>query len=371
MSHRKRLVVAVSLAAMVSLAIFGAPALSQGEGAVHAESTRAPGVQPTQPPAASPTPVAAKPAAAMVTVRGIACVDLDQDGWCAEDEARVPNVILRSASGAVAVTDYAGQYAIEALAHTALEITVPEGFRSAAGNLRRLNQLLSSDRMDVALSLDKRVAAATTRDAATPAGVEPMVLYLALAGIGGIALLSLGLLAFTALSLRRAYRKLVAQQDAMFRDQRIKDVLAELATARGWQTVAGRIVADALRQSVVIDAEAGIIDASAEPVMKFTLVTDEGNEIVFTTDPNMLRKTRLIRPGDRVVDVTALSAANGIAADVLWTHVLDLRNMRRVAPPASAHWHVVVRRSSAAAAGEGAASAAPFGRSLRAARGGR
>jgi hypothetical protein len=97
-----------------------------------------------------------------------------------------------------------------------------------------------------------------------------------------------------------------------------------------------------------VDGDAGILDVIVHPYLKFTILIRDGlagsgREIVFTTDPGLLRKLKLIRRGDKVVDVSKRSRAAHADAGLLWRAALAERNHEPVTPPMVAHWYLVAR----------------------------
>ena len=315
---------------------------------------------PQNPPAATPQPQTTVTTPRMA-VHGIACVDLDRDGLCSTNEARIPEVIVRGSDGAVAITDNAGRYTIQTAAAWGLEVTIPLGFKSLNGNLRQLRiHMFTTDQVDIALAVD--TPADVTKGTQQPVTADffkdparVMVdlinnsnpLYVVLGGLGIILTLSFLLLAVIVSGFRRAYQRSISQQSRALRDEREKELAQQLQSAHGWQQVAEQIVADALREAVSVDGDAGILDVAAEPSPKFTILLRDKREVVFTTSPRLMKKVKLIRRGDRVVDVTARSLSNHIDAGILWYYMLATRNLARVTPPSSAHWYVVVRQAGA------------------------
>jgi hypothetical protein len=324
-------------------------------------------------PAARPTSAAAQPATTAqpqatagseVTVHGIACVDLDHNGICSYHEARVPDVIVRDADGAIAVTNNAGEYTLQTPGQSELFVTIPSGFTSINGNLRHLSmQMFSGDKLDIALDLDGALPASVDTANQVESRVNSILpftevpddlkpIYLALAGVAVVVLLMLLLSARVMSGMRYSYQTTMAQQDKVLRDQYARELSQQFQSNHGWPAVAGQIVADALRETVSINGDAGILDITVRPSPRFTLITRDGREVVFTTDPRVMRKVKLIRRGDRVVDVSALSPTSRTEAAMLWEYVLGAHNMSHAAAPSSAHWYVVVRSAGARASGK-------------------
>jgi hypothetical protein len=305
-------------------------------------------------------PATPAPTATPMTIHGIACVDQDLNGICSFEEARVPNVLVRTVadSAIVGVTDNAGEYTLRASPQSALEVTIPSGFKSVNGNLHKLRiQMDQSDQVDIALAMDvpysvtapisMTVAGSTQGNVVVPAltvmglDVNPFFVLLAVL-VAVLALLCVVLLVLLR-GIRRADPKPVMQQETSLLNQTDPQLRAQEATFGTWQMVAEQMVADALGETVSIDESVGILDAKAEPNPRFSLVTRDGRTIIFTTDVRLLRKAKIIRRGDRVVDISARSAQNHASAGALWHQVLAIRNMWHITPPSKAHWYVVER----------------------------
>jgi hypothetical protein len=378
-----------------------------GVGCQIAHAARDADDQPTPPAAAmtpTPAPAASRPITqtdaaqtatgqattpALVTVRGMACVDRDLNSRCSPNEARVPDVIVHSATGIATVTDGAGQYSILAPSRSDLDISIPDGYRSVNGNLRRLHfQLLDNNNIDIPLTFDSPYDLAvvnplqpTGSGMLTQTGTtifNPEPIYLLLAALGLCLVVLLVVMALVLGSIRRTYRRSFAQQDLLLHDQREKDLNTQHEPGHGWQAVAEQIVADALHETISIDGDSGVLQAIAEPNPRFSVVTHDGRVVLFTTDIRLMKKARLIRAGDKIVDISAQSMASHTSAGVLWHHILALRNMRRTTPPTDAHWYVVVHTTTTRAAKSGRIRAAvmplletPLVRNLVALRGGR
>ncbi len=270
----------------------------------------------------------------------------------------------------VASTDNSGHYLLEAPPGSELDVVIPSGFKSQNGHLSRLRiRMYDADRVDIALAVD------TAEPPAEP--VQPLawltgdarLAVIGLAVLGGILLVSQTILAAVLLITRRTYRKSMAQQDVAMRQQRAKDISLQLKTTSGWQAVAERLLADALREAVSIDEEAGILDATVEPSPRFAVVTRDGRRAVFTTNPGHMKQARLVRPGDRMIDVSALSVASHADIGALWDYVLTSRNMLQVTPPSMTHWFVVVHAARSRAAAGTAPTQNRLAQKLRALRG--
>jgi hypothetical protein len=287
------------------------------------------------------TAAASQPSALgpLVTARGVACIDVNHDAQCQAKEPRVVDVILRGSNGASAVTDMAGQYAIQAPASSELDVSIPSGYKSINGNLRRLRmQMFVADAIDIPLIVDAAVA----QNGATETGALGALSFPVLA-LSVALLLMLILVVIALLGLRRLSEKLLRQQSMLLRDQRARDLDALLQAPQGWQAIAAQIVADAIGESVAIDGDRGILDVTADPEPRFSLVTRDGRAVVFTTARKLMRSGKLLRRGDRMVDVSAQSLGSHTGANMLWSYALATRNLGQVLPPSTAHWHVVVR----------------------------
>lgn len=177
------------------------------------------------------------------------------------------------------------------------------------------------------------------------------VALIALAGLSVLILLSQLLLAGMLGSLRKAYQQVNAQTDLGMRSRPGLDTNLQTLAAHNWQSVTAQVVADALQRPTAIDGAAGILDATAEPCPRFTIVTCDGREVIFTTDLRMLRQMKMVRRQDRVVDVSALSQTRHIDTGMLWQYALAERGQTNVAAPSSAHWYIVVRAPGARSAG--------------------
>ena len=198
----------------------------------------------------------------------------------------------------------------------------------------------------------------TPAAAAPPSGLQQLALtnnlwmvLIALAGLGVLILLSQLLLAGMLGSLRKAYQQVNAQTDLGVRSRPGLDANLQTLAAHNWQSVTAQVVADALQRPTAIDGAAGILDATAEPCPRFTIVTCDGREVIFTTDLHVLRQMKMVRRQDRVVDVSALSQTRHIDTGMLWQYALAQRGQTNVAAPSSVHWYIVVRASGARYAG--------------------
>jgi Mg-chelatase subunit ChlD len=177
------------------------------------------------------------------------------------------------------------------------------------------------------------------------------LVLIALAALGVLILLSQWLLAGRLGSLRRALQSAFAQQDLAGRSRPGYDSSLHTLTALNWQQVTAQIIADALKRPITIDGAGGILDATANPCPRFSVVTCDGAEVIFTTDLPMLRQMKMVRRHDRIVDVSALSKARHVDAGMLWQYALAERGQVNAATPSAAHWYVVVRAPGARSAG--------------------
>ena len=322
-----------------------------------------PQAEPTATPATTPTMTASPaatiaPPATLITIRGTACIDQDMNGLCAPSEARVPNVVVRGSAGAFAITDSSGQYALQVSPNSQIYIAIPAGFKSATGNLNHLYfQLAGPTTLDVALALD---GAATTQqssgklavpqDSSSPATSDaPAAIaapwqsgWLVLAAV---VIVSVGL---AVLVVRQVTMKSVAQQNDRLHDEQLKALSDILRAPDGWQRIAGQILADALNRNVSVDESFGILNVSSEPAPRFTVVTRDFRVVIFTTGLRTARKARMIRKGDRVVDVTRRSLSSHTGASMLWQHATVERNMNQLSPPSAAHWYIIAQSGSKA-----------------------
>ncbi len=340
------LVIRNTLARMGCAAVVAGLALTTGSATAFAEGN---------------APLTLTPPSAPVTVRGIACIDQDMNGVCSFGEARVPNVLVRALDGnAVGVTDNSGQYSLQVPARTILEVTVPAGFRSVNGNLHKLHiQMDDSNEIDIALALDTPITAsqsttATTGTTPVNSSVNSAATFSALGmSINSTDALLVTLLTVIALfialfvyllnSLRHLYQKLPQQINQNGHTTLHLNPGSSTSAVTSWQMTAEQIVADALGETVSIDETTGILDANAEPNPRFSVVTRDGRTIIFTTDPRLLRRAKIIRHGDRVIDITSRSTQSHAGAGDLWRQVVTIRNMWHYTPPSRAHWYVAVR----------------------------
>ncbi len=175
-------------------------------------------------------------------------------------------------------------------------------------------------------------------------------IYIAITFLGVIMLLTLIVTIFQVNALngiRKVFNKSVELQDMIVKAWHVREVNAQLTAEAGWKPVVDQLVADAMQESMSIDSSAGILDLTTEPSPKFTLLTRDGRQVVFTTDPWAMKKMHLIQRGDKVIDISALSRVTHLDAGLLWMCMQDKRNLPHVAIPANAHWFIVMRASDA------------------------
>ena len=79
------------------------------------------------------------------------------------------------------------------------------------------------------------------------------------------------------------------------------------------------------------------------PRPKFTLASRDGREFIFTIDPDLLKKQRLLQRGDKVVKLSRKSPHNQADMMMLWEYVQQTRRLWRLTPPANADWYIAVR----------------------------
>jgi hypothetical protein len=274
---------------------------------------------------------------------------------CSADEARVPNVIIRNSDGVAVISDSSGEFTIQAAPRSELDIAIPAGYKSINGNRYRI-QMADPRNIDIALSIDtyyhnssgsqdRSLGGANSEAAQTTADNLPFPVNNTILRLGLIITVILAALAVLIIFciIQRVYLRSISRQDVAQRDQQSKDIANQLEVAGGWQLVAGQVVADILHKPVSIDEGAGILNAVAEPSPRFSIVTLDRHEIMFTTSPGFVRKARLIRGGDRIIDITARSAVNHTSIRMLWQHICATRGMLQVMPPETAHWHMAVR----------------------------
>lgn len=321
------------------------------------------------------------PAPALVpltrTVTGIACVDANSNGQCDAGEQPVRDIIVRSQSGAFTLTDALGQFAMTVPVSDLLDIALPSEYRSLSGQRAITIPLVAGMAVEpISLAL-LSAASAPAPTAAAPAIIPPIKvelpqdfirpivnvsvdlqpLYLALAALAAVLLLSQLLISGVLGGMRRAYDKSFKSQELLLTEQRKQDVAMRLQAPNGWHRMAEQLAADALAESVSIDEEAGILDASSQPAPKFTLASRDGREFIFTVDPDLLKKQRLIDRRDKVLKLSKASATGATDAAMLWEYVMASRRLWRVTPPRNLEWFLVVRPGRMPAAYQVAAPA--------------
>lgn len=325
-------------------------------------------------PAAKPVvtaPVAiAAPAATLPltrTVTGMACVDANSNGQCDAGEQLVRDIIVRSQSGAFALTDALGQFSLTTPLSDVLEISLPSELRSLSGQRAISIPLTAGMTVEPILLALLPVAAALVPTSA-PALIPPIKielpqdfarpiinvdlqpLYLALAGLAGVLLLSQLLISGVLRAMRRSYDKSFKSQELLLIDQRKQDLSLRLQAPGGWHRVAEQLAADALAEPVAIDEEAGILDAGSQPAPKFTFASRDGREFIFTIDPDLLKKQRLIDRQDKVLKLSKTSSTSATDVTMLWEYVMASRRLWRVTPPRQSEWYLVVRQGRVPAA---------------------
>jgi hypothetical protein len=361
--------------------LFAAATLSLGWGA---QTTFAQGEPPPQftPQAAEPTakpavrrvarpttvPASADPnavpgavvPAGSLRVKIIACIDVNRDKICLPDEARVPGVAI-SIGDQVFATGNTGETDVVIPANSQIEFTPPDGYKDADNNYRK--QLLSAGRLDLPLILGFAGAPTVAPAAAPVPGIEvklpenfmqPIVnidvdlrpVYIGLAAIGGIILLGYLLLGGSLRGIKHVYQSSLAKQDAALGDQHTRELAVRLQMQQGWQQIAEQLIADAVSEIISVDGDAGVLDATATPTPKFTVVSRDGREFIFTVNPKILKKMRLVKPGDKIVNITHVSATSRMDVQALWDYIVRSRNMWSATPPSKAEWYVVVRQAN-------------------------
>lgn len=332
--------------------------------------------RPTPTPLPSPTPAAANPGQdsagtqpagsdqknSLMKVQGIVCVDRDRNGTCGVDEPRIPNVIIRSTDGNVAASDAAGQFIVRTPAQSPLNITLPGGYTSADGR----GQLQVQPAESLQLALIPEVAPTSQAPVSQPQSIViPTVVVNPTAGntttivtidtvpiligagvLGLIILVSVVIIRGGLGGMNKTFQQQVARQDAQLAIQHNRESAMRMQLPNGWQQIAERLVADALLETVSIDDEAGIIDASTYPAPKFTVVARDGREFVFTIDPKTMKKMKLLKKGDRIIEITSLSPTAQMDVQTLWDFVVNTRNMWTATPPGRATWYVIVREGN-------------------------
>ena len=294
-------------------------------------------------------------------VKIIACVDVNRDKICLPDEARIPGVAVMVGEQVFA-TGNTGETEVIIPANSQIEFTPPDGYKDADNNYRK--QLLSAGRLDLPLVLGSAAVQPTLAPVAMPVqGIEvklpdnfmqPIVnididlrpVYIGLAAIGGIILLGYLLLGGSLRGIKRVYQSSLAKQDAALGDQHTRELAVRLQMQQGWQQIAEQLIADAVSEIISVDGDAGVLDATATPTPKFTVVSRDGREFIFTVNPKILKKMRLVKPGDKIVNITNISATSRMDVQALWDYIVRSRNMWSATPPSKAEWYVVVRQAN-------------------------
>ncbi len=328
--------------------------------------------RPTPTPLPSPTPAAVvgtqldlpEQKAGVIKVEGVACVDKDRNGLCSAEEPRIPNVIVKTSDGNVTASDNTGQFILRTPAQTMLNVVIPVGFTTQDGKV----ELKVKSNENIQLALIAEVIRATATVATAPQTIIAIPTVVIQTGSQGpvitevkidtvpimVGAAVLGLIIFVSVlvlrgglgGMNKTFQQQVARQDAQLAIQHNRDTAMRMQLPNGWQQIAERLVADALLETVSIDEESGIIDASTYPSPKFTIVSRDGREFVFTIDPKAMKKMKLLKKGDRIIEVTNLSPTARMDVQTLWDFVVNTRNMWTATPPNRATWYVIVRISN-------------------------
>ncbi len=317
-------------------------------------------IKPKVVPTAAPATAADVIPSGSLRVKIIACVDVNRDKICLPDEARIPGVAI-TVGDQVFATSNTGETEVIIPANSQIEFTPPDGYKDADNNYRK--QLLSAGRLDLPLVLGSAAQAPAAPAAAPLQGIEvklpdnfmqPIVnidvdlrpVYIGLAAIGGIILLGYLLLGGSLRGIKRVYQSSLAKQDAALGDQHTRELAVRLQMQQGWQQIAEQLIADAVSEIISVDGDAGVLDATATPTPKFTVVSRDGREFIFTVNPKILKKMRLVKPGDKIVNITNVSATSRMDVQALWDYIVRSRNMWSATPPSKAEWYVVVRQAN-------------------------
>ncbi len=296
------------------------------------------------------------------TVTGMVCIDANNNGQCDAGEQPVSAVIVRSQSGAFTLSSTFGQFALTVPLSDVLEVALPSEYRSLSGQ-RAISVPLSAGMTVEPISLALLPVAAAPVPTAAPAVIPPIQvelpkdfarpvvnlnvdfqpLYLALAGLAGVLLLSQLLITGVLRAMRRSYDKSFKAQEVMLVDQRKQDLVMRLQAPGGWHRIAEQLAADAVTEPVSIDEEAGILDACSQPAPKFTLASRDGREFIFTVNPGLLKKQRLIDRQDKVLKLSKSSPTGTMDVLMLWEYVMTSRRLWRVTPPRQSEWYLIVR----------------------------
>jgi hypothetical protein len=315
-------------------------------------------VKPKATAVAAPTAVPEVVPAGSLRVKIIACIDVNRDKICLPDEARVPGVAV-TVGDQVFATGNTGETDVVIPANSQIEFAPPDGYKDADNNYRK--QLLSAGRLDLPLVLGFAGEPTVAPAAAPVQGIEvklpdnfmPTIVnldvdlrpvYIGLAAIGGIILLGYLLLGGSLRGIKNVYQSSLAKQDAALGDQHTRELAVRLQMQQGWQQIAEQLIADAVSEIISVDGDAGVLDATATPTPKFTVVSRDGREFIFTVNPKILKKMRLVRPGDKIVNITNVSATSRMDVQALWDYIVRSRNMWSATPPSKAEWYVVVRQ---------------------------
>lgn len=321
---------------------------------------------PAKPVATKPVATAAPAAVTLPltrTVVGMACVDANSNSKCDAGEQPISDVIVRSQSGAFTLSSALGQFSLAVPISDLLQISLPRDYRSLSGQTTITVPLAAGMSVEP-ISLVLLPAAVAPVPTAAPAVIPPIKvelpqdftqpivnvnfdlqpLYLAIAGLAGVLLLSQLLISGVLRAMRRSYDKSFKSQEVLIADQRKQDLTLRLQAPTGWHRLAEQLAADALTEPVSIDEDAGILDASSQPAPKFTVASRDGREFIFTIDPNLMKKQRLIDRQDKVLKLSKVSPTSIMDVAMLWEFVMTSRRLWRVTPPRQAEWYLVVRQ---------------------------
>ena len=288
-------------------------------------------------------------------------MDKDRNGVCSAEEPRIPNVIVKTMDGNITASDNTGQFVLRTPAQGTLNVVIPAGFTTQDGKVEL--QVNPAETVQLALVAEVLLPTATvapqtiimmpTVVQAAPQGPINTTVYfdtvpiMVGAGILGlIILVSVFIIRGGMGGMNKTFQQQVARQDAQLAIQHNRDTAMRMQLPNGWQQIAERLVADALLETVSIDEESGIIDASTYPAPKFTVVSRDGREFVFTIDPKSMKKMKLLKKGDRIIEITNLSPTAQMDVQTLWDFVVNTRNMWTATPPHRATWYVIVRISN-------------------------
>ena len=118
--------------------------------------------------------------------------------------------------------------------------------------------------------------------------------------------------------------------------------VAQLPSGKEWHLVAQRLLSQAHLKSISINAEAGILAASAVPAPMFVLSGVDGNRLVFTIDPSLPVRSGLVADRSQVSRIAKFTGAGRGDAHILWRHVAQTRNLTNASCPSWADWYLIV-----------------------------